>query len=204
MVDLAAGELAMMVAIGLAPMTAAGFLTRLSDELVDDVYRHIQSPRLRVVLDNEESLNPVAFMASRVIHSGFGSFGSDNLYYLGGMIVDESHRGIGTSLLESELRETSATYLGLHTQNLKMLKLGERLASHDFVLTEARAESLGTPKVKVQYKDLPGRGMYVVHTGRYGQSSLYGDLKLFYEKGMHIPGIDPASGDAVVYVGKVK
>lgn len=194
----------MMVATGLAPMTAAGFLTRLSDELVDDVYRHIQSPRLRVVLDNEESLSPVAFMASRVIHSSFGSFGSDNLYYLGGMIVDEFHRGIGTSLLESELKETSATYLGLHTQNLKMLKLGERLASHDFVLTVARAESLGTPKEKVKYKDLSGRGMHVVHNGRYGQSSLYGDLKLFYKKGMHIPGIDPTSGDAVVYVGRVK
>lgn len=202
--NLAAGELAMMVARGLAPMTAAGFLTHLSDELVDDVYQHIQTPRLRVILDGEESLNPVAFMASRIIHSGYGHFGSDNLYYLGGMIVGEQHRGIGGKLLHSDLKKTGATHIGLHTQSLRMLGAAERLADHDFQLADIRAESLGTPLAKKQYRELPGRGMSVIHSHRYGSASLYGDLGTFYRKGMQIPGIDPASGDAVVYVGRVK
>lgn len=202
--NLVAGELAMMVARGLSPMTATGFLTEMSEALVDDVYKHIQCERLRVVVDNQDNLEPVAFLASRLVHSGFGHFGSDNLYYLGGMIVDEQHRGIGGRLLRGDLMNTRADYLGLHTQNLKMLGLGEKLSNYDYHLAKIRAVSLGTPEVNTQYVDLPGRGMYVIHAGRYGQSSLYRDLGSYYERGMSIPGVDPSTGDAVVFVGKVK
>lgn len=194
----------MMVARGLAPMTAVGFLTHLSDELINDVYRHIQTPRLRVVVESEENLRPVAFMASKEFKNGYGQFGHELLYYLGGMIVDEQHRGIGGRLLRSDLKRTNATHIALQTQNLKMLEAAERLTDYNFQLTDARAESIGTPLIKKQYRELPDRGMAVIHSERYGSSSLYGDLEQFNARGMKIPGIDPQTGDAIVYVGRVR
>jgi len=201
-----AGELAMIVAKGLAPLTATGFLTQLTDAVVQDVYHHIQVPSLRVVIEESDKneLVPVAFLASKNIYCGFGHFGHQLLYYLGGIIVDHAHRGIGRPLLQDELEKTKATHLGLHTQNRKMLSVAEKLADFDLNVAEANAEQVGTSRQNRQYSDLPGRGTYLIHSQRYGRSSLYGDLVKFYEQGMNIPGLDPQSGDAVVFVGRIK
>lgn len=197
----------MILSLGLAPMVAAGFFLTLTPAVVDDTYNHILSRRLRVVLENledKEGLEVVSFMASEQIYDGYGHSGHGLLYYLAGMIVDEKYRGIGGKLLNSDLKITKATHISLQTQNLFMLKPVEKLSEYDFELTSARAEDIGTPLAKKQYRDLPGRGMSVIHSGRYGASSLYGDLDKFNSYGMKIPGIEPQTGDAVVYVGRVK
>lgn len=199
--NLVAGELATMVSLGLAPMVAAGFLTKLTPVVKQDTYDHIVGRRLRVVLDN---LKPVSFMASEQHYDGYGHFGHDLLYYLAGMIVDEKHRGIGGRLLNSDLKITRATQIALQTQNLYMLNAVEKLTNYDFQLTDASAESIGTPLEKKRYRELPGRGMNVIHSERYGASSLYSDLEQFNNRGMKIPGIEPETGDAIVYVGRIK
>lgn len=206
MFNVVASALSYMVAEGLAGITAAGFLTTLTQGLIDDVYRHIQSPRLRVVVSDEGThrLEPVAFVASEVKHHGFGHFGSQNLYHLGGIIVDERHRGIGKRLLLDELKQTGADLLGFHTQNARMLSLGDNLTHYDFSEADTKAGLLGTPINSKQYRNLPSRGNSVIHLQRYGSSSLYGDLGAFYAQGMYIAGLEPQTGDAVVFVGQVR
>lgn len=205
--NLVAGELATMVSLGLAPMVAAGFLTKLTPAVKQDTYDHIVGRRLRVVLDNSKSskdLEFVSFMASEQNYDGCGHFGHDLIYYLAGMIVDEKHRGIGGRLLDSDLKITRATQIALQTQNLYMLNVVEKLTDYDFQLTDASAESIGTPLEKKRYRELQGRGMNVIHSERYGASSLYSDLEQFNNRGMKIPGIEPETGDAIVYVGRIK
>jgi hypothetical protein len=206
MLNVAASELSYMVARGLSGITAAGFLTTLTEGLVEDVHQHIQSPRLRVAVSDDgiNNLEPVAFIASEVKHQGFGQFGSQNLYHLGGIIIDEKHRGVGEKLLRDELKQTHAGLLGFHTQNARMLSLGDKLAEHDFHSADMQSGVMGTPIARKQYRDLPERGLSVIESARYGHSSLYGNLATFYKKDMAIPGLNPETGDAIVYVGKVK
>lgn len=195
-------ELAEMIVHGLAPMTAAGFLRNLTEAVIDDVRTHIVGvERLRVVT-HDETLDPVAFLASRMVHASIYHPNDIHMYHLGGIIVDPStqHRGIGRKLLEDETRRTGSTALGFHTQNLHMLALGSMLTEYDFSLASSLAPDMGT--ADPSYVIL-GERPSVVHVGRYNGQSLYGDSEAFRQQGSLIRGLNTQNGDAVVYVGRI-
>lgn len=194
-----------MVAHGLVPMVAAGFLSDLTDERIRDTEKHVVGvDRLRVVgkkLDN--NFVPVAFTASDVKTVSLHRPNDNTLYHLGGVIVaDQSqNRGIGRKLIADELKQTDATLLGLHTQNLLMLALAHQMSEYSFSFSSGTANELGTPDPELC---MLGERMSVIHRGRYGGKSLYGDKKEFRRRGMQIKGLNTNNGDAIVYVGEIK
>lgn len=197
-----APELGDMVARGLAPMTAAGFLKELTEDVERDVVDHVVGvERLRVVTN--ESLQPLAFLASKIVMASIFHPNDIALYHLGGMIVDGivQNERKGLALLRDELEKTGATHLGFHTQNAHALRLGETVAKHDFSLSSALATDLDTRHPDYQIVD--GRSM-VVDVGRYPIGGLYGDGGRFKYKKMQIPRLNTRNGDAVVFVGRVR
>lgn len=198
-------ELGQMVARGLAPMTATGFLRNLTQSVIEDVENHVIGvDRLRVIVGDGGGTGvvPVAFSASEVkpVRDGIRDA---ILYHLGGIIVGRSYQGegLGRRLVKDELDQTEADLLGFHTQSLHMLKLGDQLSEHHLYLSQGFAEEIGTQNFDVQTF---GKEPRVVHIGRYGGQSLYGDLMCFNRQGMRIKGLNTRNGDAVVYVGEVK
>lgn len=200
-----ASELGGMVARGLAPMTATGFLKDLTQEVIQDVENHVLGvDRLRVLVGDGGGTGvvPVAFVASEVkpVRDGIRDA---TLYHLGGIIVGRSYqgKGLGRILVRDELTQTEADLLGFHTQSLHMLVLGHELSEYDFSLSSGLAEEMGTHNPQIQ---MLGHRPSVVEKGRYGDHSLYGDLGKFEKGGRVIRDLDYRHGDAVVYVGKVK
>lgn len=201
-----ASELGQMVAQGLAPMTAAGFLRDLTQEVIQDVENHVLGvDRLRVVVADHggSGVVPVAFAASNVREVSAYRPQDNTMLHLGGIIVDRSYQseGVGKKLVQDELNQTNASLLSFHTQNLHMLNLGRQLTEYTLAYSSGFAEELGTPEPAVQ---MLGKTPSVIHIGRYGGQSLYGDLKQFRRKGMAIKGLNTRNGDAVVYVGEVQ
>ncbi len=199
-------ELGSMVALGLAPMTAAGFLKDLTNSVIVDVENHVLGvDRLRVVVNRRggNELIPIAFLASNVKKVSLYSADDNIMLHVGGEIVDGPYqnRGIGPDLIKSELAHTNATLLGGHTQNLHALKMLEGLADYELGLSNTLAQMLGTPNPEIVCLD---DGPKVVHVGRYGDHSLYGDLKHFRQQQSVIKGLNYENGDAVVFVGQIK
>ena len=186
-------ELSQMVARGLSPMTACGFLTKLSQAVVDDVERHItEVERVRVVATNvDNDLLPVAFVASSM---------HKHLYHLGGIIVSsqEQGKGIGHKIIQDELLVTDAELLGFHTQSKHMKRLGEKLSNYHYHLALIRAGEIGTLTTETMMID---DQLALVQPARYGGASLYGDLQTFTQMGRQIQGLNTKRGDALVYVG---
>lgn len=198
-------ELGEMVAQGLSPMTAAGFLKDLTQTVIEDVENHVLGvDRLRVIVGDHSgsAVVPVAFSASKVMQVSMNHVNDTNLFHLGGIIVGRSYQGegLGKKLVQDELVQTNSDLLGFHTQSLHMLKLGNQLAEHHLYLSSGFAEDIGTPNPDVQ---MLGKEPRVIHIGRYGGKSLYGDLTRFNRQGMRIKGLNTRNGDAVVYVGEV-
>lgn len=198
-------QLREMVAMGLAPMTAAGFLKDYSEEVLDDVRKHVLDvDRLRVILAKGEgdNLQPVAFAASNVKMVPDHVRDSSKLLHLGGIIVAPSYQGlgIGKKLIESEIDTVRAQLIGGHTANQIMLSEFERVSSYELVLANMLFEVIGTPEIKKQ--QLEGTP-YLTHVGRYPQGGLYGDMKKFQQKGMQIARLNTINGDAVIYTGRV-
>jgi hypothetical protein len=189
------------VVSGLAPMTAAGFLKDLSQDLVRDVRHHVLGPdvqRLRVIVDGDLDLTPVAYIAA----GQFENSAHAAIYHLGGIIVDTlyQHQGIGRLVLLDEIYRIGADYLAFHTQNRHMLTLGEALSEYDFSLSLSLAPDMGTLKPSIKTLDDVTR---VVHEGRYNHASLYGDLAVLESQGSMIKDLNTTDGDALVYVGRV-
>lgn len=200
-----AQELGLMVARGLAPIVAAGFLRDLTDDVIKDTEKHVVGVgRLRVVGKQlDDDFSPVGFTASDVKKVSLYRPNDNILYHLGGVIVADQNqnRGIGRKLIADELKQTSATLLGLHTQNLLMLTLAHRMSEYSFSFSSGLANGLGTPDPELC---MLGERMSVVHLGRYGGQSLYGDREEFGRRRMQIKGLNTNNGDAIVYVGEVK
>ena len=195
-----------MVAAGLAPMTAAGFLKELTESVIADVENHVLGvDRLRVIVGDHSgsAVVPIAFSASNVRRVSTYHPNDKTLFQLGGIIVGRSYQdeGLGRKLVQDELVQTVADLLGFHTQSLHMLALGHHISDYDFSLSSGLAEEMGTPDSEVV---MLGKRPSVIHIGRYGGKSLYGDQMRFSRQGMRIKGLNTRNGDAVVYVGKVK
>lgn len=194
-----------MVAEGLAPMVAAGFLRELTKEVEEDTRKHVVGiERLRVVgMRNEDLFAPMAFLASAIIETSCYRPNDVRLFHLGGVIVQSQlqDRGIARKLLVDELQQTRATHLGFHTQNAHMLRLGDELSRYDYSISGGLAEELGTRQMQTAIVD---DRSFIVDAGRYGVGGLYGDLNEFRQRRMSIRGLNTLSGDAVVYVGRVK
>lgn len=206
LLGIVAPELGEMVAKGLAPMTAAGFLKDLTQGVIEDVENHVLGvDRLRVIVGDHSGSGvvPVAFSASKVIRVSMNHVNDTSLFHLGGIIVGRSYQGegLGRKLVQDELIQTQADLLGFHTQSLHMLKLGDQLAEHHLYLSSGLAEEMGTPEPDVR---MLGKESRAIHIGRYGGKSLYGDLMRFNRQGMRIKDLNTKNGDAVVYVGEVK
>lgn len=189
------------LATDLTPLTALGFMYRESEntsELAQDVKNHvIPAERLRVVFNQEGE--PVAFVASTMRETIYGP-----LYELEGIIVHPDHQGkqLGKKLLLNEIQETHATLLGFQTQNQRMVELGLTLAEPDPNLALELAPLIGTPYPSL-LTDSNGYQI-VVHEGRYGGSALYHDLDQFMREGKEISGLSTSTGDALVFIGKIK
>lgn len=195
-----------MVADGLAPVTALGFLKRLTDEVIDDVRHHVVgAPRLRVIASYKgiDALEPIAFVASASQPVSIYTPHDHQLFDLGGIIIhpEFQHQKMGKRLVRDELEQTDADLIGFQTQNMLMLALGHALSEYDFSLSSGLAAEIGSHQTVTQ---MLGDRLSVVQEGRYEGQSLYGDTSRYEREGMRIPGLNYHNGDAVVFVGKVR
>lgn len=194
-------ELGLMVARGLAPMVAAGFLKDLTNEVIVDTENHTRGvDRLRVVVNNDRNprLESVAFAASNVRDVSIYKRDDERALHLGGIIVSPGYQGkrIGKMLIEDEMVQVSASLLAFHTQNRHMLELGEVVTRYSYTLSSALAEEFETkdPQTKII-----GNEMRVIEEARYGKTSLYGHLR----RDIAIRGLG-RGGNAIFYVGERK
>ncbi len=173
----------------LTPLTGKGFLRSdlMSEELQEDVANHVvESQRLTVIRNKEKE--PVAFIAAEVTN-----IDGQNVYHLGGIIVDPSLQGSGLAklILTDELLETKADILILRTQSKKMLGLASKLATLDAELTLHFAKLIYPEKLD----GFINKGVY-----RNGQS-LYEDELQFAKDA--IDEINWRAGDSLVVCGWV-
>lgn len=200
-VDSLAPTILNLLAEGLTPLTALGFmydLTQVTPSLAQDVRNHVvPAERLRIVLGHEQE--PVAFIASAVKETALG-----RLYELEGIIIhpDQQGKRLGKSLLIDELRRTHARLLGFQTQNQRMFDLGLSVAQPDTELALQLGREIGTPSPVLRRTE---RGDDVaVHAKRYGGESLYRNVDQFMKDGKEIDGLKTFEGDALVFIGKIK
>jgi hypothetical protein len=171
----------------LTPVTGRGFLRRVITEnsLRMDVKQHVfGSDRLVISRHNNE--------ISSYIAASLREYRGEIVYHLEGVIVEPRYQATGLAfhLLKRDLEETDADILAFHTQSVKMVRLGFRLASLERKLAVEVAEIIHTRNRKGA-KD----------KGRYGNQSLYDD-PLFAN--VAIKSLDWQKGDALICAGRVR
>ncbi len=181
------------LALSLTPLTAEGFMRTVTDALYKDVYDHvIDCDRLRIAQDKNGK--SVAFIATSLRF-----YRNMSVYHLEGIITSESVRGNGfaKTFLENDIRECGSDVLAFHTQSFIMRKLGEKISHYDFHMSVEIAELIGT-------RNLQMSEIGPFDRGRYGGSSLYGDIKKFDSIAIKGNGFDHLRGDAIIFAGYVK
>jgi hypothetical protein len=186
------------LAYELTPITAIGFMREISDEksfraMFQDVYNHVVGCQ-KLTVHRDTDYKSVAFTAS-----GTKKLGNLNVYHLEGIVLSPEIQGNGFAheILIQELHETGADVLAFHTQSGCMEKLGLRVANYDTNLAREAALLIGTEN----FVDLPEGP---IDKGRYGGSSLYGDVEAFDPIAIKRDGFDFRRGDAIVFAGFVK
>lgn len=192
-----APQLSQMVALGLAPKVAAGFLKEMTKDVLEDTENHAKGvDRLRVIVDSSGEVG--AFAASNVRNVSIYKRDDSRVLHVGGIIVSPELQGkrVGTSLVMSEMGIEGANLLAFHTQNRHMLDLGEKVTQYSYALTTALADEFETANPRDQ---VIGGVRRVVQDKRYGQGSLYGQLR----SDIAIKGLG-RGGNAIFYVGERK
>lgn len=181
----------------LTPLTAQGFMRDIStkesyDALFQDVFNHV-IPCDRLNTYRAKTGEPIAFIAT-----GLKDFEGQLLYHVEGIITDPRVQGKGfaNEILSKELNECRADVLTFHTQSNLMKNLGEKVSEFDLDLTRRIAGFIGTSNLV----DLPEGP---IDRGRYGGSSLYGNVKRFDLIAIKRFGFDYLNGDAIVFAGRV-
>lgn len=173
----------------LTNLTAEGFMRDgIAEELVHDVENHVaESPRLFLLHDNNDT--PKAYICAEVsIWRGY------SVYELGGIIIHPSlqQKGLGLSMIQTELDDVNPDILILRTQNNSMYKLAAKVA----ILDEKLAAKMAPTYYPTNLDGCINHGVY-----RNG-GSLYGDIVHFESQA--IPSIDWKSGDGLVVAGFIK
>ncbi len=187
--ELKAGDLCGYLTGGLSGIVSAAFMQEETDELIKDTYAHLQSYILTVILS--KSGLAAAFIASNKFE--------DAMYVKGIIVAPEFQgHGLGNLLVKGSMDVLGAKRLGLHTQNANMDDVANRNAVYMHNEATANAPRFGTkfPVVKI----VGGRER-VVHEGKYGGESLYGDMDRYVQQNMAPPGLDYRAGDALFFYG---
>jgi len=169
-------------------------LRGMTEEVLRDTENHVIGvDRLRVLMDSKGEVG--AFSASNVRDVAI-YYNNHRVLHLGGIIVAPELQGkkIGTILVQSEMDTVDANLLAFHTQNRHMLDLGEKVTQYSYALSAALAEEFDTATPRDQ---VIGGVRRVIQDNRYGQGSLYGNLR----KDIAIKGL-ARGGNAIFYVGE--
>lgn len=192
-------EILQKVAVGLTPLTAAGFMRKIQDpesytKMYEDVYQHIKNSDRLVVYRNPGDERATAFMAvNRRMFEGA------RVYHLAGLIVSSEMQGNGfaQAILRRDMFECATDILAFHTQSKLMKGLGDKVSDFSISLAELLAPEIGTGNLAL----LPTGP---IDQGRYGDGPLYGDIEAFRHIAIEGPGFDAFAGDAIVFAGFVR
>lgn len=172
------------------PLTGKGFLrVDLSDDQLKlDVKNHVVNVPRFLLTTNSLTNEPLAFVASEVLDIEGMSF-----YHLGGIIIDPDFQGIGlgTKLLESELKKIKPQCIVLRTQSKIMYSLAAKVSR----ISEELAYKVAPTVYPNNLDGNINRGVY-----RNGHS-LYEKEEDFAHYA--IDTIDWRNGDALVLAGYV-
>lgn len=174
---------------GLSALVADGFMRDETDELIADTYEHLNSHLLTIILS--ETGLAVAFIASNMLAKAM---------YLRGIMINPNYqgRGLGNVLINENMNILGAKDLSLHTQNANMDILANRNAVYIHQSALGKASDFGTADPVVEI--IEGRER-VVHKGKYGKESLYGDMNRYLQQNMALVGLDYQAGDALFFYG---
>lgn len=170
----------------LTPVTGRGFLRYdvEGNSLRQDVENHVLGcDRLVICMCEGE--------VSCFVAASLREFGEFAVYHLEGVIVEPQFQSAGLALLvmKEELVETSADILAFHTQSIKMVRLGNKLATLNRQLAIEVADLIHTSNQSG-----------AIDIGRYGGQSLY-DNPTFAE--VAIKSLNWQNGDALICAGWV-
>ena len=152
---------------------------------LDDLTAHLGGAQ-RVLIARSEG-GPVGFLCSRLLDLSVGK-----TYHLQGLVCHPSvqGQGLGQLLLETDVSQSNAAYMYMHTQSMKMFRLFSRVAAQSEEVARMLAPAVTDSK-------LDG----LVARERYHGRCLYGDVEAFTK--FALPGINGAQGDAMFVAGKV-
>jgi len=158
-----------------------------------DVYNHVINCDRLVTFTNPKTLDIEAFLSVSLIQ-----LQEERIYHLEGIIIDSSLCGKDFSyqILRQDIKDCKADILAFHTQSKLMENLGKKLSIPNIKLAESVADLINTSNT-VLLEEGP------IDKGRYGVTSLYGDVEKFSEIAIQREGFNFRNGDAIIYVGRV-
>lgn len=181
----------------LTPITGLGFMRDLTtregyQRLYEDVYNHVV-PCDRLSVFRDSSGKVIAFIAA-----GFAKHRENNVYHLGGIIVDPTlhHKNFSVAILQRELMVTSTDIIAFHTQSVLMEKLGQKVSRFDVDLAREVAGLIGTGNMQ-DTQEGP------IDKERYGGQSLYEDIARFDSIAIKKPDFNYLKGDAIIFAGYI-
>jgi len=158
-----------------------------------DVYNHAINCDRLVTFTNSRTLDIKAFLSVSLVQ-----LQEEQIYHLEGIIIDSSLCGKDFSyqILRQDIKDCKADILAFHTQSKLMENLGKKLSISDIKLVESVVDLINTSNT-VFLEEGP------IDKGRYGATSLYGNVEKFSEIAIKRKDFNFREGDAIVYAGRV-